>query len=81
MEIVINIQEQIQQLNSKHSEQSHIQHDAEDTEDALNSTTEDTVHTDTTKENTHQATVIVPGSMQYNEAVQSTPTPQNIAPR
>ena len=81
MEIVINIQEQIQQLNPKHCEQSQIQHDAEDTEDPLNSTTADTVHTDTTEENTHQAAVIAAGSMRHNEAVQSTHATQNIAPR
>ena len=68
MEIVINLQEQIQQINTTNREHSQVQQlDADGTEDPSSSTTEDVVHIDITGANTRQATVTVPRAMQYNQ--------------
>ena len=78
MEIVINLQEQMQQLNSSNKEQYQVQQqNANVIEDSSNSTFEDIVNVDTTDANMYQSTV--PGSMRYSEAVQIPPVAQNTA--
>ena len=76
MEMVINLQEQVQkinssnmeQINSSNREQSQVQqHDAGDPSD---STTEEVVHIDVTGENMPPTKVTVPGDLQYSEAVE-----------